>query len=135
MVTALYLELYFLAIACLAEFVAVLHLRAYWTWAQLPESVFDLVRHRRFVKVQMWCKITFYCSFGPALLIGIFHVLAAPGPLSLLPIPFYFLPKLILGQAKPLEQELCHVEVPDPAEQLQVDYIAYVWQHRLLPRF
>ena len=135
MPAALYLELYFLAITCIASYVGVCHLRSYWEWAKAPESELDLKLHRRFVPIQMWCSIIFLLSFLPALAIGIYHIYLAPGLLSLLPLPFYFLPKLILRPAKPIELDLCTLATPDPAAQKELDHIAHVWKHRLLPRF
>jgi len=135
MPVAVYLELYFLAIACAVAYLSVLHLRSYWKWAQVPESLFDMRLHRQFVRIQMWCSITFLCAFVPALAIGLYHTYLAPGLLSLLPLPFYFLPRLILAPAKPIEKELRSLTTDDPKAQEELDYIAYVWGHRLLPRF
>ena len=91
--------------------------------------------HRQFVRIQMWCSITFLCAFVPALVIGLYHTYLAPGLLSVLPLPFYFLPRLILAPAKPIEKELRSLTTDDPKAQEELDYIAYIWSHRLLPRF
>ena len=43
--------------------------------------------------------------------------------------------RLILAPAKPIEKELRSLTTDDPKAQEELDYIAYVWGHRLLPRF
>jgi hypothetical protein len=132
---AVYLELYFLAIAGAIAFVAVQHMRAYWRWAQAPESELDVAQHRSFVTVQMWCTVTFLGAFLAALALAILQNWRDPGLISLLPVPLYWVPWLLLRPARRIEEDLRNIAAPDPAVQQQLDRITYVWKHRLFPIF